>query len=810
MTSLVAIGRLVTGQRATLRGVVVKVQAGLFLVALLAPVTAWPGFDRPRAVGGVSVFPSDLIVLAAIASFFVLRYLSSEDEQPRMLDTLVLKWPLLLFAVLLLPGIWRGHERYGEGLVTQPLRLVFYAGLAAAMTELTARQGFRLVTVGLYAVAVWQAILAAYHIATGTSQTPISMLSTGGTRVLSLTTGMLLGAALVMAIVNIDLETSTRRRVVHGVFGAIAAVGIVLAYGRTTFLALAVVFVFLAWMLPNTRRMALHKWRWWVPALGALALAIAVLAPTTASQMFDRVKANPLTDHSVRWRLAGIHAVLAGMKNGQWDTRSGLLTADATGNHLINASYEYGITGWRVQGGGIFTVPTNVPGFGARSLELRTNGAIADQGWYSAPVVAKAGQTWVHTVWLEGATGGERVDVSIWEYNDREQAIYRAELPVVLTDVPQQYAVKTTVTDPDVTHIRVLVRTTVPAKVDIYGDLATLRLITAPEARETREITTYNSDGTILSPTIRGDELVFGDNQANYALSGPNRLPNGSFEEASPLGGVQNGTLFQVDGFSRALGVKSALLTTDGTSSDEGYFSGPVHVEPGQTWSFSVWLDGGRGGEEMLVGMWLYKRASLESPVGNLNFPVTLSDSPAEYVVTGIIPPGEARYVRGVVRTRLDPQRVSISMDDAQLRPRPAGQSSIYAVDEAGTSYQIDEPLLGLGFGRETQYVWQGFYYRVKGDPDNSYVFLLAGGGILALGGFLLLLGGFVRDAFKRLLSAVGTDRGLVIWALSAWFILAVNFAMAPFLPRPKIVLSFWAVMLVPALVRKVRKERPE
>ena len=38
--------------------------------------------------------------------------------------------------------------------------------------------------------------------------------------------------------------------------------------------------------------------------------------------------------------------------------------------------------------------------------------------------------------------------------------------------------------------------------------------------------------------------------------------------------------------------------------------------------------------------------------------------------------------------------------------------------------------------------------------------------------------------------------------------IFAVNFAMGPFLPRPKIVLSFWAVMLVPALVRKARRER--
>ena len=810
MTSLVAISRFVTGWKAALRSLVVKVQAGLFLIALLAPVTAWSGFDRPRAIEGVAVFPSDLIVLAAIASYFVVRYLSTDADRPRMLDTLVLRWPLLLFALLLLPGIWRGHERYGESLVSQPVRLVFYAGLAAAMTELTARQGFRLVTFGLYTIAVWQAILAAYHIATGTSQTPISILSTGGSRVLSLTTGMFLGTALVAAIVNIELDTSTRRRLVHGFFGAVAAVGTVLAYGRTTFIALAVVFVFLAWTLPTTRRMALRKWRWWVPALALLAIAIGVAMPSSAGQVVDRVKANPLTDQSVRWRLAGIHAVLAGMKDGQWDTRSGLLTADATGNHLINASYEYGTTGWRVQGGGIFTVPTDVPGFGARSLELRTGGLTADEGWFSAPVVAEAGQTWVHSVWLEGATGGERVNVSIWEYNDREQGIYRAELPVVLTAEPQQYAVQATITDPAVTHIRVLVRTSVQEKITLYGDLATLRRVTAPAALETKGITTEISDGAVLSPTIREDQLVYGDNQANYAVPGPNLLPNGSFEEPSPPGGVQSGTLTRADGLSDALGSSSLLLGTDGASSDEGFYSAAVPVEPGQTLSFSVWLAGSRGGEEMLVGLWLYEKRKLQTPVGNLNFSTTISDKPAEYVVTGVVPPGETRFVRAVVRTRRIPQQVSVSMDGAQLKEMPARPASIYSVESSGTSYQIDEPLLGLGFGRETQYVWSGVYYRVKGDPDNSYVFLLAGGGILALGGFLLLFAGFVRDAFRRLRAAVGTDRGLVIWGLSAWFILAVNCAMAPFLPRPKIVLSLWAVMLVPALVRKARKERAE
>jgi len=809
MTSLVAIGRRVTTSKVRLRGLVVRAQAALYLAALLLPLTAWPGLDHPSELAGVAVFPSDVLVLAAVASAFVLRALSPEAARPRMLATPLLGWPLLAFAVLLVPGIVRGHERYGESLVSQPVRLVVYAGLAAAMTELDAGKTFRWITFGLYGGAVLQAILAAYYIATGTSQTSIDILSTGGTRVLSLTTGMLLGTALVAAIVNIDLETRGRARLVHALFGLIALGGMVLAFGRTTFLALAVVLLFLVWKLPNARRTAMHAWRWWVPALAALLVAVAVVAPSTATQVFDRVKANPLTDQSVRWRLAGIHAVLSGMKNGQWDTRDGLLTADSTGNHLINPSFEFGTTGWRVQGGGIYTIPAVAPGLGERSLMLLTQGATADEGWYSSPVVAKAGQTWLYTTWLEGKVGGEELNVSIWQYNDREQAIHRAELPVVLTPDASQYAVKTTITDPAVTHIRVLVRTAVPEKATVYGDLATLRLADGPAATPARDITTYDSDGSVLSATISADGYGIGDNVANYPTGGVNRLSNGSFEEGGSLGGMQGGTLSQTESFSRVLGLSSALLVTDGTENDQGYYSEPVAVRPGEKWSDSVWLQGSKGGEKMLVGMWFYTTRKLETPVSNIDFSVALSDRPAQYVVTGVVPRG-ARFVRAVVRTRAIPQAVSVLMDGAVLRPVSAQAPSLFAGKPEGTSYQIDEPLLGLGFGRETQYVWEGVYYRVKGDPDNSYVFLLAGGGILALGGFLFLFGSFVRDALSRLRAAAGRDRALVIWALAAWFIVAVNCAMAPFLPRPKIVLTLWALMLLPALVRKARTERPE
>jgi hypothetical protein len=94
---------------------------------------------------------------------------------------------------------------------------------------------------------------------------------------------------------------------------------------------------------------------------------------------------------------------------------------------------------------------------------------------------------------------------------------------------------------------------------------------------------------------MRIDGPAIGDNQENYAVHGPNRLVNGSFEDTDLPGGVQGGTLSQTGVLGPSLGLRSALLVTDGDHPDEGFYSDAVPVEQGETWSFSVWLQGVQG-----------------------------------------------------------------------------------------------------------------------------------------------------------------------------------------------------------------------
>lgn len=794
--------RPVTHSIVRLRTLIVGAQFALVLLGLAAPLTSAPGLDRQVFVSGFAIYFSDVIVGLAIASFFVLNLVSAPRERPVLLKAAVLGWPLLAFGLLLAPGIVRGHERYDASFVGQPVRLVIYAGIALAMTEMSSRAAYRGLTAVFYAGTVWQLAIAGYHIVSGTSQTPINELSTGGTRVLSLTTGMYLGAALVLALVNLDLARKIRWRLLHLGIAALAAVGVALSYSRTTYLALAIVLPVLLWQLRAVRASVRRLWPVWATLLVILAVGVAVAAPDVGSRLADRVSANPLSDHSVRWRLRGIEAVLAGMKSGEWRPDD-QLALDPGSNHLVNGGFENGIESWQTQFASLRTVRAAEASFGRRSLEMVTSGYTLDEGLYSEPVVAEQGQTWTFSVWLRGALGGERVNVSIWQYDNSESGAGQVNFPVTLSTIPTKYVLTTTITNPDTSHIRALVRTAgdTPQLITVRADLADLRGDARP-AGAAPIVDQGEVVGPIVAPMSGWDALI----RPLRPIS-PNRLANSDFESGTEGWAMQGGVLTEVPALDSRFGRQSLEMQADGVNYDEGIYSDAIPAQAGQLWRFSVWLRGLEGDEEANVSIWQYDAEG--NGLGQSNLPVVLSTATTEYSLLARVTDPRAAAIRVLVRTREVGRNVKIYADDAVLR-RIAVFPDLGDPQKAssgGSSFQIDEPVLGLGFGRTTPYTWEGKYYRVAGDPDNSYIFLLAGGGILALGGFLVLLAFFARDLVRRLRRSVGADRALLLWVAATSFIFLLNCAMAPFLPRPKLVLTLWVLLLLPALVGRARDQ---
>jgi hypothetical protein len=812
VSSVPAINRL-AGTAVRPYAVLLYAQTALVLLALGLPLTSAPQLDRPLPIpGSLSIYVADVVVLLAIASWLVVRLLLPAEERGAWLRTPVIGLPLVAFAALLVPGIIRGHERYGASYLGQPARLVLYAALAFAMTEIRPGDVYRGIVAVFYAGAAWQAALGVYHIATGTSQTPISELSTGGVRALSLTTGMYLAGALLLAIINLELDRSNRWRAVHLSVAGLAAFGVAVAFGRTTFLALVLVLPFLVWRLRELRARTMRLWRWWVP-MGAVAVGLVlVFVPGIASTFAHRVSANPLTDKSVEWRVRGIHAALTGMKSGQWRPADVATVLDPNVNHLANGDFESGTKGWLVQGGRISTIDSGNPFFGRRSLELVTRGRKVDEGLYSTPVIATRGQTWSFSIWLKGTQGGERVNIAIWQYANGEAGTGQINFPVTLSLTPTQYFVTTTIKDADTTHVRALVRTADrPQAITVYADKAKLRGKVLAELGPNRGIYPYTfSGGGVVPPRISPTGVWEPVDGAAFGRPGPNLLTNAGFEQGTAGWSAHGSQIGIIPSNNPAFGVSTLDVKTDGEGENEGVYSKAVPARAGQTWTFSVWLKGTQGGEIADVSVWEYGADG--AGTGQANYPVTLSISPTQYSVTTSVINPNTTQIRAVVRSRAR-QPLDFYADaanlDSRTAPGAAGSSaSASAAKPPRSSFDIREPLLGLGFGRTVSYVWHGRFYRVAGDPDNSYVFILAGGGALALAAFLFLMGAYVRDAWRRLRASHGRDNALVAWALATWFIVAVNAAMAPFLPRPKILLTLWALLLLPALVRSAREER--
>jgi hypothetical protein len=607
-------------------------------------------------------------------------------------------------------------------------------------------------------------VLGLYSLAVGEHQTGSYVLSTGGTRFLSVSSAIYMGSTVVLALQNFEQGMWGKRRYVHLFIAAIAGLAVVLSFARTTFVALVIVVPFVLWFLPHTRAWLLGRWKIWVPGLVVVVAAVAVALPSIRTTLVDRVTANPVQDHTVRWRAASFEAALTGFRSGEWRPPSPLA---ASGNQLMNPSFEDGTIGWFTQGGTIEAVPSNNPEFGSSALEFTTDGAQPDEGPFSLPVLSTKGQSWRLSIWLNGLKGGEQVSLGIWEYDPGGGHTGYTNFPLTLNAVPTHYFLTSTVTSPATAYVRAVIRTTEAEAITGYADRASLEPLNGSETK--------------------------------VVAHGRNYLSNSGFDSGSEGWAVQGGTMTPIgtagQGASRAL-----ELRTDGNVEDEGLYSSEVPVHVGETWTFAMDLRGATPGQVASLALWQYDRSG--QSVIQVKSPILLGTEPVQYRVSTSIADRRVKTIRALVRTVGDPAAIEVVADNAVLQEGSPHieRGQVTNAPPRTPGAPVTESLLGVGFGRSFNYMWEGNVYHLDGDPHNSLIWVLGGGGVLALFGLLAVLGAFLVDAIRRFRGSAGLDRLLLLWVLATWFLIMMTTLTEPVLSEPILLLSTWLVLLVPAL----------
>jgi O-antigen ligase len=264
---------------------------------------------RGPVVGG-HLWASDFLLALAVVSWAAAWLIAPRAHRPSWPKTPLIGWPLLVFAIFVGAGIVRGHERWGLSYFSQPLRFVFYAGIALAIADLTVRQAWQALVSVFYAGALVNAVAAVYYLATGTSQwEATSRVSTGGTRVLALTTALYLTGTVVLALLNVEREENVRRRMVHVAFGALALFGIVVAYGRGVWFSIIAVLIVLFLTRRRLRLAVVTTLPLLLPALVAGSVLLVHSNPGFVPRVVTRFTTVHASDPSVGYRHAANRAI---------------------------------------------------------------------------------------------------------------------------------------------------------------------------------------------------------------------------------------------------------------------------------------------------------------------------------------------------------------------------------------------------------------------------------------------------------------------------------------------------------------------
>jgi O-antigen ligase len=282
----------------------------LFFAAFGLTLTV-PALNGPLGGGSVAVFAADLVVVAAVAAWLPSRLVGGLPlTRPRPLRTPVLGLPLLVFGVLTFWAALRGHEEYGASLVGQPLRLFAYAAIAVVVIQMDVRRAWAGLSAVFYAGAVWEALVGVYYMVTGGSQSTAAELSTGGTRLLALDVSLYVAAAVFLALLNIHYDESRRRRPLHVLIALVATFDVLIAFGRGTYVAVAVFALAIVLAFREIRRTIVRLIPLLLP-LGVLAFlllpeSVRGLGPTFVSRLDSRLG----SDASVQWRELANESIL--------------------------------------------------------------------------------------------------------------------------------------------------------------------------------------------------------------------------------------------------------------------------------------------------------------------------------------------------------------------------------------------------------------------------------------------------------------------------------------------------------------------
>jgi hypothetical protein len=289
-------------------GALIASRLQLLVYAALALPFLGGTVNKGHSLHGYLVYPSDVIVYLALGAWVASWLISTPAKRPAWPRSALLGWPLLFFAVFILIGLERGHVSYGTSYFGGPIRLVLYAAIAVAIDPGSPRATFAAITRIFYVGAIIVVATGLLRVVHGT--TIDAQLSTGGHRYIALSDAALVSGTLAIALLNLELDHRVVRRLVHLAFAILAATGVILAFGRTVFLADAVALPLLLVAFRGARRGLLVV----LPLILPLVVVGVLFMPTEFSPLVNTLKervavAHTTQDANVRWREGTNNAV---------------------------------------------------------------------------------------------------------------------------------------------------------------------------------------------------------------------------------------------------------------------------------------------------------------------------------------------------------------------------------------------------------------------------------------------------------------------------------------------------------------------